>query len=105
MPRPTKFEIMRERREVRACNIHYAATLAAEKAQAAPAVPAVPTMEIDGLLYREAPELPEEQRAGLGLCYGCAFDYRESCGEIRPLQKEDFGGDCSERSVIYLRAE
>ena len=104
MPRPTKCEIMRERREVRACNIHYAAALAAESAPAV--APAVPTMEIDGLLYRESPELPEEQREGLGNCYGCAFDNNiDRCVTAGKDSAAAFGGDCRTRPVIYISAE
>lgn len=93
MPRLSKFDLMRNNREVAACRIHYARAVDA----AQPVHAAVPTMEIDGVKYREAPD------TGSG-CDGCAFD--AGCrASYRDAADKAFGGRCSRRGVIYIRAE
>ena len=118
---PTKFEIMRRNRSMGA----YRAAMAAESSaqvvaklmsgqrrfnprdtelfQPAPTpAPAVPTMEIDGVRYREASESD-----AVAPCLECAF-YNTGCHEGKPQWRkaeQAFGGDCIERSVIYLRAD
>ena len=56
------------------------------------------TFEFKGKMYKEAPERNE--------CDGCAFDV--NCDGIFghvSAAKAAFGGGCSERRVIYIRAE
>ena len=65
--------------------------------QPAPEVPAVqPFMVVDGVRYVEAPEVTA--------CEGCAFHFG-ACREGWAAGKAAFGGCCTEREVIYIKAE
>jgi hypothetical protein len=96
MKPPTKFELMRAGRD-RADNLRVFADLSAPLPQYVP--PAATFMELDGVRYVE--------KAQASTCDGCAFDDGGEC--IRPDSYEDkrdtvFGGGCSVRGVIYLKA-
>jgi hypothetical protein len=56
-------------------------------------------MVVDGVAYVEAPE-------HIG-CHGCAFYQTNSgrCAEAWMAGESVFGGSCSQRRVIYLKAE
>jgi hypothetical protein len=94
MPKPVKFDLMRANREVAACRIYYERAVAVAPAEPAPAVP---TMDVDGALYREAPEVNE--------CDDCSFYEADCFGTIEAAARRAFGGPCSARNVIYIRAE
>lgn len=57
-------------------------------------------MVVDGQMYVEAPE----RQAAFSLCTGCAF-ISGCCDAGWSTGKAAFGGSCSERNVIYIRAE
>tara|TARA_R110000868_G_scaffold47933_1_gene156449 strand:+ start:338 stop:592 length:255 start_codon:yes stop_codon:yes gene_type:complete len=52
-------------------------------------------MVVDGQMYVEAPEV--------NACEGCAFHFG-ACSEGWAAGKAAFGGCCTERQVIYLKA-
>jgi hypothetical protein len=71
----------------------------AQPIKAQEAAPQVPVMFVDGQAYVEVRE-----RIG---CHGCAF-YRpgnDECTEAWMTGETVFGGSCSQRNVIYLKAE
>lgn len=60
----------------------------------------VPSMVIEGVKYVEAPDIRKDKST----CEGCAFEKNdEGCDEAYRMSREVFGGDCSDRSVIYIR--
>lgn len=60
----------------------------------------VPSMVIEGVKYVEAPDIRKDKST----CEGCAFEKNdEGCDEAYRMSREVFGGDCSARSVIYIR--
>lgn len=109
MPKPTKFDLMRQNRELRELRIADAefradvqSTIAADLATLRDtaqliAEPAVPTMEIDGVLYREEPEV--------SICEDCAFQHLAGCEAVHETAVSVFGAYCGPRGVIYIRAE
>lgn len=109
MPRPTKFDLMRENRlaadvlrmellrrsfKAQIAEIRRQHEEAMRSIEAAP----VPSMEIDGVKYVET--------ARRSYCQGCAFerDAKSCLGAFFPSRKA-FGATCGLRSVIYVRAE
>lgn len=121
MPKPTKFDLMRAGRDraqwmrrdlsifdsllQMSDKVHitkpqrYAVTSVKVEAPE----PSVPTMEIDGVLYCEAPE-----RGGVygeDNCHGCAFDNdMDLCNRGSHQARSAFGLSCGIRRVIYIRA-
>ncbi len=66
--------------------------------------PAVPTMEIDGVLYKEAPDNGQDTDA----CVGCAFQNTPGtyqCLEVEKAAIKVFGDECSTRRTIYIRVD
>lgn len=64
--------------------------------QAAEPAPQVPFMVVDGERYVEAPEVNG--------CKDCAFTFN-GCDEGFEAGRVAFGDYCTERTVIYIKAE
>ena len=97
MPKPTKFDLMRQNRyAAELMGARRDASAAREWIAAAMEVPATKFMEIDGVRYAETPDLG-------GGCSDCAFD--SSCRpRIRDMARSAFGGGCVARGVVYVKA-
>ena len=56
------------------------------------------TLRFDGGLYNEAPERNK--------CEGCAFkeESAEFCASVQATASKQLGGDCIDKSVIYVAA-
>ncbi len=112
---PTKFQKMRQNREAYEWRTRdmtpysnaVKAGVTAERLLAAPLTPpapAVPTMEIDGVLYKEAPDNGQDTDA----CVGCAFQNTPGtyqCLEVEKAAIKVFGDECSTRRTIYIRVD
>lgn len=62
-----------------------------------------PTMNLEGVLYIEAPEQDEHVP-----CTGCAFESSNTrpyghCADSLRVARIAFGGGCGTRAVIYVR--
>lgn len=116
MKPPTKYELMRKnraRRKARAdasgwgvssLRLNRGVIPAPNWPDKTPAEPPKPpTMTVDGVDYVEAP--PHDPMS----CAGCAFrNSARRCfwadDAVSAFAKPVFGGDCSDRNVIYLKA-